>query len=183
LVELLAVMAIISILVALVLAAAQGVMAKAARNRAGTEIEGMKNALESYKLDNGTYPSGGAYLTAVGGAYSTDPTGVGTYIASSQLLYQALSGKTNYTDVPVAGVKAYMLFKTTQLGNYKTTSVAPTYVQDPWNYSYGYSTGDANTPQTDPPENGTGFFDLWSTGGSVSTSTVTTNAWITNWRS
>jgi hypothetical protein len=24
---------------------------------------------------------------------------------------------------------------------------------------------------------------LWSTGGSVSTSTVTTNAWITNWRS
>jgi hypothetical protein len=141
----------------------------------------MKNALESYKLDNGTYPSGGGYLAAANGAYSTDPTGVGTYIASSQLLYQALSGKTNYTDVPVAGVKAYMLFKTTQLGNYKTTSVAPTYVQDPWDYSYGYSTGDLNTPQTDPPENGTGFFDLWSTGGSVATSTVTTNAWITNW--
>jgi len=174
-------MAIISILVALVIASAQGIIARSAQSRATAEVEWMKKALENYKLDNGSYPAGQGLLTGANGAYPKDPSIVGgPYQQSSQLLYQALAGKATYLAPP--GGKAYMLFQTTQLGNYKASSTGNTYIQDPWNYSYGYSTGDTNSPQTDPPENGTGFYDLWSTGGTSPSSSVTTNAWITNWR-
>ena len=35
--------------------------------------------------------------------------------------------------------------------------------KDPFGNSYGYSPGDDRSQR--PPNNGTGFFDLWSTGG------------------
>jgi len=57
LIELLIVIAIIAILASLVLAAAGSVQKKGARSRAESEIAAVAAALESYKADNGDYPS------------------------------------------------------------------------------------------------------------------------------
>jgi hypothetical protein len=81
-----------------------------------------------------------------------------------------------------------MSFKVNQLGNATaaagTAGAGSTYIRDPWGYSYGYSTGNSTTSY---PYNGTGFFDLWSTGGiTVAKMTATpslTNTWISNWQS
>jgi prepilin-type N-terminal cleavage/methylation domain-containing protein len=189
LIELLTVIAIIAILAALTLAAAEAVMAHAARARTTNEIQAISTALESYKNDNGIYP---AADTFPGGTndYSADDVGTTTnYEGGSMLLYQALSGKTNYADVPVAGIKAYLNFKIGQLVN-TTAGSGNTYIQDPFGYSYGYYTGDVpvaaagqtTLTQQFPPVNGTGLFDLWSTGGSIkTTSGGYTNTWIMNW--
>jgi hypothetical protein len=57
LIELLIVIAIIAILASLLLAAAGSVQKKGARSRAEGEIAALGAALESYKADNGDYPS------------------------------------------------------------------------------------------------------------------------------
>jgi hypothetical protein len=57
LVELLIVIAIIAILASLVLAASSGVQKKGARSRAEGEIAALGAALESFKADNGDYPT------------------------------------------------------------------------------------------------------------------------------
>jgi type II secretion system protein G len=57
LIEILIVIAIIAILASLVLAAASGVQKKGARSRAEGEIAALGAALESFKADNGDYPS------------------------------------------------------------------------------------------------------------------------------
>lgn len=57
LIELLVVIAIIAILASLVLSAAHSVQVKGARSRAEGEIAALGAALESYKADNGDYPS------------------------------------------------------------------------------------------------------------------------------
>ena len=56
LIELLIVIAIISVLAGLVLGAASSVQKKGARSRAEAEIAAIGAALESYKADNGDYP-------------------------------------------------------------------------------------------------------------------------------
>jgi prepilin-type N-terminal cleavage/methylation domain-containing protein len=190
LIELLTVIAIIAILAGLVLAAGSGVMAKAARSRAQGEIQAMSTALESYKSDNGIYPVGNTAAGTVSillgpptGSYPLDPT-TAAYQTSSEALFQALAGLTNFaTDVPVAGVKSYMSFKSNQVGSPNANS----YVKDPWGNSYGYSTGSPASPATanDPaPFNGAGFFDLWSTGNTTADkgTTYATNVWISNWQ-
>jgi len=194
LIELLTVIFIISILAALLLSAGSGVMKKAARSRASSEIQAMSTALEGYKTDNGIYPPTGTLALLTNTPYSSTDGSVsaGVYQQSSQILYMALSGQTNFLDTHAAGVKAYMSFKINQLGNITTAAgTAPsagssTYVKDPWNYSYGYSTGDANNPQVNSPYNGSGFFDLWSTGGVTqaqeSANNTLTNAWLSNWQ-
>src|ERR1700679_952273 len=111
LIELLVVISIIAILAALTLAAAEAIMNKGARSRATAEIQAMSAALESYKADNGTYPwTNSVYPASVpifastNDYLATDPSSVGgTYTVSAQLLYEALSGKTNFEDPPIAG--------------------------------------------------------------------------------
>jgi prepilin-type N-terminal cleavage/methylation domain-containing protein len=181
LIELLVVIAIIAILAALTLSAASAVMEKGRRSRAASEIQAMSTALEGYKTDNGIYPQSSVLLT---NSYSTTAvnTSDGPYEQSSQLIYLSLSGQTNFiTANPIVGTKTYMSFKANQVGDPGGTITGATYVQDPWNYSYGYSTGTTNYPY-----NGTGFFDLWSTAGkgatTPSTTTLNTNAWISNWQ-
>jgi hypothetical protein len=108
----------------------------------------------------------------------------GVYQLSAQTLYSSLSGKVNYIDPPVAGARYYMTFKTTQLGNYRNAANGATYVQDPFGFAYGYYTGDPTQPLVNPPSNGGGFFDLWSTGGNIGTANSVPNsaAWISNWK-
>ena len=190
LIELLTVIAIIAILAALVLAAGSGVMQKAARARAAGEIQGMSTALESYKTDNGIYPvgnsAGNTSSILVGppaGTYPLDPT-QNNYQVASEALYLALSGRANYNDTPLAGVKSYMDFKGNQIGN----PTGPSWIKDPWNNSYGYSTGSPSatpTPSDPAPYNGAGFFDLWSTAGTTkatASNPTPTNSWISNWQ-
>ena len=173
-VEMLTVMAIIAILAALTLAAGSGMLKKAGRNRASTEIQGMSTGLESYKADNGAYPIENTAFQ--GEPYPLDPTpSGGAYQTSSEALFQALSGITNYaTDTLVSGTKSYVSFKSSQIGN----PTGPSYVIDPWGNSYGYSTAN-------PSYNGTNSFDLWSTGGTTKDTTANpnaTNTWISNWQ-
>jgi hypothetical protein len=140
-----------------------------------------------YKSDNGVYAPADTFAKGTNDYASVqDDVVTGTnYEGSSILLYQALSGKTNFDDVPVAGVtKTYTSFKATQIANI-TPGSGNSYVQDPWGYAYGYYTGDTATPQQYPPFTGTGLFDLWSTGGTTATANSTTpgwtNTWVSNW--
>ncbi len=179
-------MAIIAILSGLILAAGIGVMAKAARSRAASEIAAMGTALENYKTDNGIYPqSDGVLLTNTYSA--TDPSQSGAGWTNGQVLYLALSGQTNFSDGPGTGAghnKSYMTFKANQVGN--VASGSPSYVKDPWGNAYLYSTGDNKSPEVITPYNGAGFFDLFSTGGVTATklaaNSTLTNAWISNWQ-
>jgi hypothetical protein len=80
------------------------------------------------------------------------------------------------TDTPSGVNKCYYTFKANQVGN--PTNL--TYVQDPFGYAYGYSTGVSGGV----PFNGSGLYDLWSTGGVTAATTSNpnpTNSWITNW--
>ena len=191
--ELLVVILIIAILAGLTLAAGEGVMNQAARSRAKSEIQAMSTALESYKADNGVYPwtSGvntptySPVFASTNDYIATDGSSSGgTYMVSAQIIYGALSGKTNYTDTPVAGVKTYMNFKASQLGNTTLTtgysSTTSTYVQDPFGYPYGYYANPGATAAA-APVNGAGFFDLWSTSGTTLSTANWTNTWISNW--
>ncbi len=179
LIEMLTVIAIIAILAALTLAAGSAVMNKASRSRASSEVQAMSTALEGYKTDNGIYPSTSTLTFPTNAYAANDPTTVGgLYQQSSEILFLNLSGQTNLADQPVAGVKVYMSFKRNQVGD----SANGSYVKDPWSYSYGYS---ASTNTANPPYNGVGFFDLWSTGGlkgGASGPETNTAAWLSNWQ-
>jgi prepilin-type N-terminal cleavage/methylation domain-containing protein len=194
LIELLTVMAVIAILASLILYAGSSVMNKAARSRAASEIQAMATACEGYKTDNGIYPQLPATLatTFTTNTYAgTDGSGSGgNYQQSSQILYETLSNQTNFNDIPVPGTRAYMSFKANQLGNTATAASTAygagtsTYIKDPWNNSYAYSTATNSAGAT--PYNGVGFFDLWSTGGilqaKLTATPSLTNAWISNWQ-
>jgi prepilin-type N-terminal cleavage/methylation domain-containing protein len=194
LIELLVVILIIAILAALTLSAGEAVMNRAARSRASAEIQAMSAALESYKADNGIYPWTNSSQTSFGStndyASSDASTLGGFYQVSSQILYENLSGKTNFLDTPVAGVKAYSAFKANQVGNVTAaansaySSSGSTYVQDPFGYAYGYY-APAGSTTTAPPNNGATMFDMWSTGGLLETTASSTpgwtNTWISNW--
>jgi|HubBroStandDraft_1064217.scaffolds.fasta_scaffold132170_2 prepilin-type N-terminal cleavage/methylation domain-containing protein len=188
LVEVLTVMVIIALLAGIVLVAGEAVMTAASRQRAIGEIKGMSASLESYKNDNGTYPTNDSLIGPPNNTYPTDPSvGGGSYQLASQALYQGLSGKTNFTDEPVAGRVSYFVFKGNMIGNPTGSSggSTSTYVQDPFSFAYGYSTGDG-TATGNVPYSGFGQFDLWSTGGTTGNSSYggtknTTNSWLANW--
>ena len=179
LIELLTVIAIIAILAAMTLAAASMVMGTGARKRATAEIQAMSLGLENYKIDNGIYPSSTSTVSGVSGTTLTGPpTGSYPFLSvdlkdyknSASALYEALSGKTNFMDIPQSGTKSYFSFKVNQIGN-PTAAAGPSYVADPWSNPYGYSTGDNLSPQVNYPFNGSQFFDLWTTAGTTGNTT------------
>jgi prepilin-type N-terminal cleavage/methylation domain-containing protein len=172
LIELLVVMAIISILIGLTLAASNGVFAQASRKRAAGEIQAISTALDGYKVDNGGYPQSSSLTLP----YATDPSPAGgAYQLSSAVIYLALSGQTNFLDTPVAGNKVYLPgLKRNQVGD----AAAGSYLMDPFKYSYGYSTGTTAIF----PNNGSGFFDVWSTGGNKGATPANISGWICNWQ-
>ena len=174
LVEMLTVIAIIAILIGLTLSAFSGLMNQSARSRARAEVAAISSQLESYKSDNGAYPQASFFSST--NTYNTAPTTAnGLYQQSAQILYQSLTGLTNYADAPQVGVKTYMTFRKSQLGNDAAGSGSGIYVKDPFGNAYGYWTGNG----ANLPVNGTNLFDIWSTGGDP----AGTNApgWISNW--
>jgi type II secretory pathway pseudopilin PulG len=92
-IELLIVMAIIIVLAGLILATSGYVQDKGKRSRAEAEIAAMSAALESYKADNGVYPTS----EALDPRDRSDPTSSAQtqYQTASKDLYAALSGDIN----------------------------------------------------------------------------------------
>ena len=177
LIEMLTVITIILILAAILLNVAGYVNNKAATARTEGEIHAISLALESYKADNGIYPTDDG-TDGLNAKANFDPAG---YQIASQTLYRALSGDNdnNPTNTVTGSGKQYMEIKSNMLGGGTTA-----YMQDPFGNSYGYSTAyqaDLNkTPPVNPPTRGYNpSFDLWSTaGGKASTDQP---KWIKNW--
>ena len=181
LIELLVVIAVIIILAGLILSTVGYVQKKGARSRAEAEIAAMSAALESYKADNGIYPTD-ANTNALDPAVAA-PSGT-AYQTASKSLYGALSGDNeNYNNkIDTAQErqnKTYFAFKPQMLGATKDTNgniTAVNYIRDPFGNSYGYSTMKASggTSGYNPT------YDLWSC-GDPTPPTSNQTVWIKNW--
>lgn len=187
LIELIVVTAVIIILTGLVLTTVGYVRKKGARARAETEIAAMSAACESYKADNGVYPSNPDTNT-LNAQIVGNPC---RYQAASLYLYEQLSGDTNANFQPTA--KSYFTFKPNMLGTSPTTTtdacgntLTPTtvsYIRDPFGNIYGYSTIDNPVANPTPTPGYNPTFDLWSTAGLTNSppSAADQNQWIKNW--
>lgn len=178
LVELLTVMVIIGILAGLVLGTAGYVRRKGATSRAEAEIAALSAACESYKADNGIYPTASGTTDKLFPTSSYNPTtGTPTYSDTTLFLYKQLSGDDDADPGRTVTAKSYFEFKPNMLAPTSGTG-AVTAIVDPFGYSYGYSTAYATTGTN-------GYnptFDLWSTAGTASAVTSGTQAkWIKNW--
>jgi type II secretory pathway pseudopilin PulG len=178
-IELLVVISIIIILAGLILSTVGYVQKKGARSRAEAEIAAISAALESYKADNGIYPTDTTATNSVDP--STDPPIGPKYQAATKFLYGELSGDKDYNGTingSESQNKNYFAFKPQMLGGTRDTNnniTAVTYIRDPFGNSYGYSTAKAS---------GAAFgynptFDLWSIADANPTSNQT--QWIKNW--
>ena len=175
LIELIVVTSVIVILTGLVLSTVGYVQKKGARARAETEIAAISAACESYKADNGIYPSNND-TNNLDARTNGNPNST-AYSQASLWLYKQLSGDSSGNRSPTG--KSYMDFKPKMLlpagGTGPVTGMA-----DPFWSSYGYSTAQASNPGGSAGYNPT--FDLWSTGGVVSTSNPPDQSqWIKNW--
>ena len=173
LIELILVVGIIIVLAGLVLSTVGYARKKGARARAETEMAAISAAIENYKADNGVYPSN-PDTNGLDARTMGDPTGTTdpTYNSSSVYLYVQLSGDINKNRNPTG--KSYMSFKPNMLFPADQT-LNVQYIQDPFGYSYGYSTSN----QVDPTRGYNPTFDLWST--AAGTTIGDSSKWIKNW--
>ena len=176
LIELLVVISIIIVLAGLVLATSGYVATKGRRSRAEAEIAAISAALESYKADNGIYPSN-SDTNALDPVADVNPNAApapNNYTKASLYLYEQISGDAN-GDRIVEAPKSYFAFKPNQLSP-SDQAKSITNLQDPFGNPYGYSTMKAS----DATKNGYNpTFDLWSTAGGKSAGDV--QKWIKNW--
>jgi type II secretory pathway pseudopilin PulG len=175
LIELIVVIAIIIILAGLVLSTVGYVQKKAARSRAESEIAAMSAACESYKADNGAYPSSGQT-----DALDPNTTTLANYNTPSRDMYGLISGDGNFDGTPDTGARSYMTFKPASLlrndmSNPPSLSNPVIAIRDPFGNSYGYSTmkasGGANGYNP--------TFDLWTVADGTAGTDQT--KWIKNW--
>lgn len=161
--ELLIVVAVITVLGALTINTAAYMNWKAARERATAEVRAIETALESYKVDNGDYPRDPAttdLLNPLDHYNPNNPAHRAASIASGKTLYAALcpsEGKVYFTP--------------------QKSMINPAgYLVDPFGNPYGYSTDEKKSPS--------GFIALWSTcGRSVQPDPENWEAsdWVRNW--
>src|SRR6059058_916874 len=104
-IELLVVITIIIILGSLILSTVGYVQKKGARSRAEAEIAAMSAALESYKADNGIYPTDQTATETVDPKTSPVPAN------ASRFLYGELTGDGDWDGSTDANGKSYMSFK------------------------------------------------------------------------
>src|SRR5436190_4508520 len=174
LIELVLVVGIIIVLAGLVLSTVGYARKKGARARAETEIAALSAACENYKADNGIYPQEASSTDTLDPKMSGDPS---AYQSASLYLYKQLSGDSaanrNPTGTSYMVFKPNMLFPADQSQNVQ-------YIQDPFGFSYGYSTAN----QVDSTKGYNPTFDLWSTSGltaSPGNPDTITPQWIKNW--
>ena len=153
LLELLAVFVIIVTLAGMILGVTKYAATNAAVSRTKAEIAAMEAALESYKNDNGAYPT----TPLVWPPSPLSPT-----YANSPILFQKLA----------AGSKQYFSFKANQI---VTDSGGITYIVDPFGHPYNYYC----TSPAQPNQVNQATFDLWSNGP---TGTNGAPDSIVNWR-
>src|SRR5213594_1560022 len=177
LIELIVVITVIIILTGLVLSTVGYAQKKGARARAETEIAAISAACESYKADNGIYPTDAPTTELLNSTMSFNPT---NYQSASLYLYKQLSGDATGNRQPSG--KSYMAFKPNMLLPAPPSTATVIAIRDPFGNSYGYSTRMAAT--------GSGgynpTFDLWSTAGIAPSPTPSPPAtqqdlWIKNW--
>jgi type II secretory pathway pseudopilin PulG len=192
LVEMIVVIAILIVLAGLVAIGAASANRNSARSRALTEMKAITSGLNAYKQDNGAYPQTSATDQLDPRRHFDPASGSDSvlYQKASLDLYKALTGDTALTGQPAQGTTSYSVFPRTQLS---IANGSVRYIQDPFGYSYGYSTIAAKAeaayqvqmhsdPATPRPSQTAGFdpdFDLWSTAGG-------TNAghqakWVKKW--
>ena len=168
--ELIVVTAVIIILTGLVLSTVGYVQKKGARARAETEIAAMSAACESYKADNGVYPTEASTTEQLNSTTSFNPT---DYQSASLYLYKKLSGDATGNRQPSG--KGYMAFKPNMLLPAPPSTDTVIAIADPFGNSYGYSTMMAAT--------GSGgynpTFDIWSTAGGTTSNDAP--KWVKNW--
>jgi type II secretory pathway pseudopilin PulG len=170
LIELIVVTTVIIILTGLVLSTVGYIQKKGARARAETEIAALSAACESYKADNGIYPTEASTTEQLNSTTSFNPT---AYQSASLYLYKKLSGDATGNRQPSG--KSYMAFKPNMLLPAPPSTDPVIGIADPFGNSYGYSTMMAAT--------GSGgynpTFDIWSTAGGTTSNDV--SKWIKNW--
>jgi prepilin-type N-terminal cleavage/methylation domain-containing protein len=177
LLEVLVVIAIISILAGLLLSTFGYMQKKGARARAETEIAAMSAACESYKADNAIYPRS----SSTDGLNPTT-TNLDDYKTPSRDMYAEISGDRDFDGTPDTGVRSYMTFKPTSLlrddmSNPPSSTNPVTAIRDPFGNSYGYSTAKAANPSGTVGYNPT--FDLWTVADGAAGTDQT--KWIKNW--
>jgi type II secretion system protein G len=165
--ELLVVITIIIVLAGLILATTGYVQKKGARSRAEAEIAAMSAALESYKADNGIYPTDTQTTEKLSPATTTPAN----YESASSYLYISLTGDTDANPATPAPANAKNYLGSGLRPNMLSKTI-PTFFRDPFGNSYGYSTMQAAT--SSGGYNPT--FDLWSTANA--TNQV---EWVKNW--
>jgi prepilin-type N-terminal cleavage/methylation domain-containing protein len=178
LIELLIVMAIIIVLAGLILATSGYVQDKGKRSRAEAEIAAMSAALESYKADNGIYPTDPGTSEVLNPAAASEADCKN----ASRYLYGELSGDRDWDGTVDSGGKSYMAFKPgtlqrPQMQSDVSASNRVAALRDPFGHSYGYSTLKATTPAGTAGYNPT--FDLWSVAGGNYAGDQ--SKWIKNW--
>jgi type II secretory pathway pseudopilin PulG len=176
-IELLVVIAIIITLAGLILSTVGYVQKKGARSRAETEIAAISAALESYRADNGIYPTSADTnaLDPIMDVNPMPPPPANKYSKASLYLYEQISGDTN--DDRVAEQKSYFALKPAMLFPPPPATSSVQGIRDPFGNCYGYSTAKVSNPGGTAGYNPT--FDLWSTAGG--TTTNDTAGWIKNW--
>src|SRR5439155_10625217 len=144
LIELIVLITVIVILTGLVLSTVGYAQKKGARARAETEIAAMSAACESYKADNGVYPSNSDTDT-LNPISDVNPstTPPNNYTRASLWLYEQLSGDATGNRQPSG--KSYMAFKPNMLLPAPPSTAIVIAIADPFGNSYGYSTRMAST--------------------------------------
>jgi type II secretory pathway pseudopilin PulG len=177
LIELLVVIAIIIILAGLILITVGYVQKKGARARAETEIAAISAACESYKADNGIYPTS----PDTDGLNPTD-TNLSNYLTPCRYTYGELTADRDFDGTADTGSRSYLSLKPgsllrSDMSNPPSSSNQVTAIRDPFGNSYGYSTAKASNPTGNIGYNPT--FDLWSTANA--NPPTDQNQWIKNW--
>ncbi len=143
LIELLVVMAIIIILASLVLGISGYVQKKGARSRAEAEIAAISAACESYKADNGTYPTDSICHR------KCQSHGVTSSDDREQIPVWGTRRRTGTATASLdSGLKSYFTFKPNMLLPAPPSTSQITAIRDPFGNAYGYST--AKRCQTEP---------------------------------
>ncbi len=186
LIELIVVIAIIIVLAGLILSTVGYVQKKGARARAETEIAAISAACESYKADNGIYPTDASTTETL--RPNVDPDGGdpgnSNFISSARFLYPKISGDSDGD--PSNGIEGKGYFA----GALKSNMLSPnpagpnTYIRDPFGNAYGYSTFESVNPGSANGNNPT--FDIWTTCGETAKKSTETfqqyqQRWIKNW--
>ena len=212
LIETITAMAVIIILTGMVLSISGYVTRRGSQARAQGEIAAISAACESYKAENGAYPQDKQPNFDKGVTDRLDPRQdfiptKSKYEEAGMFLYKELTGdrKGKTGEVPDGIVddneQRYLKDFDKKMVKMGDTKV---YFQDPFGYSYGYSTAAALVEQKfqndlkskgvratrDEPEGfNSASFDMWSTGGSRPGSDPTEQKkkelewakWIKNW--